>query len=409
MPDYAYKATDPNGAIQRGIRFAESETELDAYFKQAGLLIIEYRETRARRFLRFLDKIQLGAVKRRELVEFSNNMGVMIQAGVPVIRALNEIRQDIGNRYFKKVLAGIIQRIEEGESLHKAMAGAEKVFPPLYASVIEIGENTGRLDTVFFDLTHHLKRLDNLIRETRNALIYPCFLLAAMVITTIVALFFVFPTLLDMMKEFDVPVPVVTKVVMSISESLHYKWPLYLLYLATLFALIYLARKNSQTRYCFDWCEMKLPGIRSLFLHLRLTFFMRYMAMLLNAGIDILRGMDLGIQSVTNLMLRKKLIACRQEITEGSQLSDAFKLSRIIPNMVIRMVAVGEESGNLPGQMELVADHYNEELSHRMGVALTMLGPILVFLIAVIVLALIMGILLPLYDLVSQMSVQGGG
>ena len=404
MPDYAYKATDPNGAILRGIRFAESESELDAYLKQAGLLLIEYKETRARKFLSFLDNVRLGGVRRRELVEFSNNMGVMIRAGVPVMRALDEIRQDLGNRYFKKVLARVIQGIEEGAGLHEAMAGIEKVFPRLYTGVIEIGENTGRLDTVFFDLAHHLKRLDNLIRETRKALIYPCFLLAAMVIATVVALALVFPTLLDMMKEFDVPLPIVTKVVMAISESLQYQWPIYVLSFVGLASLIYLARKNKQTRYYFDWCEIKLPGIKGVFLHLRLTFFMRYMAMLLKAGIDILRGIDLALQSVNNLLLQKKLIACKQEITEGSQLSDAFKRSRIIPSMVIRMVAVGEESGNLPGQMELVADYYNDELSHRIGVALTMLGPILVFFIALIILALIMGILLPLYDLVSQMS-----
>ena len=126
--------------------------------------------------------------------------------------------------------------------------------------------------------------------------------------------------------------------------------------------------------------------------------------MLLSAGMDILRSLKLGAESVNNLVIQQFLEESRQRVIEGDLLSDSLRGSRFIPNMVTRMIAIGEESGNLPEQMEFVADHYNEELERRIDVALALMEPLLLFMLAGLALALVMGVLLPLYDLVSQLS-----
>jgi len=404
MPDYTYKAADTGGAIVKGIRFANNEDELAIHLKDAGLYLVEFKEARAREIRDILEGIQIGGVNRRDLVEFSNNMGVMVKAGVPLMTALNELREDIDIKYFKKILGQMIEDIQAGDNLYVAMSKQSKAFPDLYVNVIQIGENTGSLDTAFFDLARHYKRIDDLIRNVRKAMIYPAFVIIALIVATVVFLALVFPPLFTLLLEFDVPLPTVTKVVMAVSEVLQTSWLLVLLCTVGFVIIFFLLRRYKTTKYYIDWCELNFPFIRGLFIQMRMAFFMRYLSMLVSGGVDILRGLELAIQSVNNLVMQKFLTAARQRVIEGDLLSDSLRKIRFVPNMVSRMVSIGEEAGNMPEQMEYVANYYNEELERKIAVYLALMEPILIFILAAMALALIMGVLLPLYDLVSTLS-----
>ena len=408
MPEYAYVAADANGSIVKGTRFANSEQELAALVKSSGMHLLESSEAKGSELLKSLQNIQLGGVGRRDLIEFSNNMGVMFRAGVPLINALDELRQDTENRYFQKVLASIIQDIEAGDALYEAMAKRPKVFPTLYTNVIQIGENTGALDSVFFDLSRHYKRIDDLIKNVRKALAYPAFVVVALLLASFVFLVLVFPPLFELLESFKVPLPTITKVVMGVSGAMKDYWYYFLAGLVGFFILFTLAKRNPKTRYYIDFMEINLPGFKGFFVQLRLAFFMRYLAMVLSAGMDILRGLQLATDSVNNLVLRKFLHEARERVIEGEFLSASLKKIRYIPNMVSRMIAIGEEAGNLPDQMSYVADYYNEELERRITLALALMEPILLFCLAGLALALVMGVLLPLYTLVSTLSTAAG-
>lgn len=408
MPDYAYKAADTSGTIVKGVRFANNEDELAVYLKDAGLYLVEFKEARAQELRDILEGIQIGGVARRDLVEFSNNMGVMIKAGVPLITGLNELREDTDNKLLKKVLGHLIEDIQGGDNLHVAMGKQPKVFPELYVNVIQIGESTGGLDTSFFDLARHYKRIDDLIRNVRKAMIYPAFVIIALIGASIVFLTLVFPPLFTLLIEFEVPLPTVTKVVMAVSEVLQARWLVILLCVVVAVIIFFLLRRYKTTKYYIDWCELNFPFVRGLFIQLRMAFFMRYLAMLVSGGMDILRGLELAIQSVNNLVMQKHFTAARQRVIEGDLLSDALRKVRFVPNMVSRMIGIGEEAGNLPEQMEYVADYYNEELERKIAVYLALMEPILIFILAALALALIMGVLLPLYNLVSTLSSAAG-
>jgi len=404
MPDYAYKAADSSGTIIKGVRFANNENELAIHLKEAGLYLVEFKEARARELRNILEGIQLGGVKRRDLIEFSNNMGVMVKAGVPLITALNELREDLEKKAFKKVLGEMIEDIQGGDNLYVAMGKQPKVFPELYVNVIQIGESTGSLDTAFFDLARHYKRIDDLIRNVRRAMIYPVFVVVALIIAAMVFLTLVFPPLFTLLLEFKVPLPLVTRAVMAVSQVLQAHWLLIILCIVGFVLIFFLLRRYKTTKYYIDWCELNFPGIRGLFIQLRMAFFMRYLAMLISGGLDILRSLDLAIQSVNNLVMQKYFIAARQRVIEGDLFSDSLRKIRFVPNMVSRMIGIGEEAGNMPQQMEYVADYYNEELERKISVYLALMEPILIFLLAALALALIMGVLLPLYNLVSTLS-----
>ena len=183
-------------------------------------------------------------------------------------------------------------------------------------------------------------------------------------------------------------------------------WPFVFGGIILFIVLFILSRKLDTVRYWFDWCELNLPGIKKVFVQLRMAFFMRYMSMLMGAGINTLRGLELAILSMNNIVLRRIMSGCYHDVTAGSMLSDAFRKKKIIPRMVIRMIAVGEQAGNISKQMEYVADQYEEDLTRRISWALTIMEPLLIFMLAAMALALIMGILLPIYDLVGELSNQ---
>ncbi len=404
MPDYAYSAANHQGTIVKGARFANDENELIATLKNAGLQVVEYEESASQSFFRKLDTIQLGGVSRRELIEFSNNAGVMIKAGVPIITALDELREDAENKYFKKVLGDIIADIQAGDTLNDSMAKRPKVFPELYTNVIEIGENTGSLDTVFFDLARHFKRIDDLVSNVRKAMIYPSFVLVVLIVVSFVFLIKVFPPLFDLMGEFNVELPLITVIVMNTSKFLQDFWILIIGAIIGFFVLFAMARNNRKTRYYIDWCELNIPLLKGLFIQLRLAFFMRYLSMLLVAGMDILRSLKLANESVHNLVINKFLNTSRQRVLDGDLFSESLKGSKFMPNMVLRMISIGEQAGNLPEQMEYVAEHYNEELERKISTALALMEPLLIVILAVFALSLAMGVLLPLYNLVSTLS-----
>jgi len=196
----------------------------------------------------------------------------------------------------------------------------------------------------------------------------------------------------------------ITKIVMAVSTSLKDYWIVYLGGSALFIMVVIILRKYKPTRYWFDWVEIKIFFIRNVFIQLHMTFFLRYLALMLTAGVDILRGLDLSACSVTNFVVQKELLGCRKRIIDGAMFSQSLKQISFIPNTVIRMVAVGESSGNLPEQMDYLANVYNERLERIISVALAMLEPILVFTMAGLALSLVMGVLLPLYNMVSTLS-----
>ncbi|NOX25153.1 MAG: type II secretion system F family protein [Deltaproteobacteria bacterium] len=409
MPDFTYIAADTNGKVVNGSRFARDEGELAAVLKQSGLLLIEIKDSGVRSFVTSLATMQIGRIGRPILIDFCNSMGVMLHSGVSVLRALDDLRQDSDSKTFQKALAGLITSIEAGDALHEAMARQPRVFPQLFVRVVEIGESTGNLDAVFFDLVNHLKRIDTLIKNTRKAMIYPSFVLVAMLLACFVFLTMVFPPLLDMMKSFKVQLPLVTRVIIFVSETLRQQQTLIGAIIAAAIVLVIVTRRNPKTRYYYDWCEQNIPILKTFFIHLRMSFFMRYFAMLLGAGVNVLRGLELSAASVNNLVLQKVLNDCREQIIEGKSLSSTFRQHRIIPNMVARMIAVGEESGSIDEQMEYVANEYDEALNRRITIALALLEPIMIFMLAGVAIVLVMGVMLPLYDLVDTLSTRAAG
>ena len=405
MPEYTFKATDAHGRISHGIRTARDVEDLEFRLQQGGLELLKARQVQQGKLFRLIRSLRIGRVKRPELIEFSNNMKVMLTAGVPLVDAMMELRGDMGNRYFDKVLEALIEDVQAGESLHKAMSKWRRTFPVLYTNVVEIGENTGRLDNVFGELVIHYKRLEDLKKNARKAMIYPSFVLCTLVLVAIVFLGKVFPVIFKMFQEFDIKkLPAITEFFLKLAHLIQNGWYYIIGSGVMIIMLVVILRRIRFSRYYFDWLEINMPFFRSFFQQLRMAFFARYLATLQKAGVDILKSLELAAGSINNMVLQKVMDRCREDVLAGKHLSESLRgNTRLVPNMVIRMIAVGETAGTLPEQLEFVANYYDEGLERRISIFLALLEPILIVLLAAVGLALVMAILMPMYEFMGQL------
>jgi type II secretory pathway component PulF len=227
MPEYAYKAARADGAMISGKMEADDEIQLAANLQQSGLYLIEARQDYWLQLQKFFDEHTIGRLSRRELVEFCNNLAVMLKAGVPLTRSLEELGSDSENKTLKRALERVNRDILAGSTFTQALH-KRRVFPELFCNLVEIGEHSGNLDAVLRDLAEHYKKIDDLIRNTRKALIYPAFILLALVLAAYVFLTMVFPPLFELLEQFKVPLPTVTRVVMAVSDTLKQHGFLYL-------------------------------------------------------------------------------------------------------------------------------------------------------------------------------------
>ncbi|RZB36054.1 MAG: type IV pilus assembly protein PilC [Desulfobacteraceae bacterium Eth-SRB2] len=411
MPQFAYKATDARGQIVSGRRVANNQQELTARLHQSGLELLRAKPVSSKPIFASLQALQLGRVSRVELIEFSNNMGVMLKSGVPLIDALSELREDQANRYFRNILDNIIEQIQGGDLLNKALKKHPRAFPEIYSNILEIGENTGRLDHVFFDLARHFKRIDDLTKNVRKAMIYPIAVLLVLITVAVFFLVKLFPTMFNLLTAFKVEeLPPMTTGFMWLSSFFQANLLWIFIGVFVFFLLIYILRRIKTTRYFFDWLELRLPYIRGFFLQLRMATFARYLSMLQSAGVDIIRSMDLATQSINNLILERLLKQSRQRIMEGNTLSATLRGGTLIPNMVVRMIGVGEAAGTLPEQLEFVANYYDEGLERKIDVALAVMEPMMIIILGALVLSMIIAMFQPMYGVFTDVfKLYGGG
>ena len=404
MPEFKFKAVNSEGEVRRGIRQASDIFELELRLGRNGLDLLSARESRSVSIVKFLESMSLGGVSINELIGFSNNMRVMLGAGVPLVDAMEELKKEEKRGPFKRILETMVEDVQSGDNLHIAMKKWPKCFPSLYCSVIEIGENTGSLDNIFGELVVHYKRIEDLKKNARKALIYPAFVFLTLIVVAVLFLGKVFPVIEKMFAEFELTkLPAITEFFLSMSNFIQMKW--YYLVSAVILIVTFIAitRSIKVTRYYYDFLELHLPFIKTFFQQLRMAFFARYLATLQHAGVDILRSLELATRSINNLALQKTMNRCREDVLSGQQLSESLRSnSKIIPNMVIRMIHIGEMSGSLPEQLDFVAGYYDEALERRIEIFLALMEPILIVILACIGLALIMAILMPMYDFLGQ-------
>jgi general secretion pathway protein F/type IV pilus assembly protein PilC len=329
----------------------------------------------------------------------------MIKAGLPLITAISDIADSMDNRRFQMRLMEIKRSIELGSGFSGALSQHKDIFPNIFISLVSVGEETGRLEQSLSDIALHLQRMEDLKDAIIRALMYPSFALLGTTGALLFWLVYVLPKMSGLFTSMSVEIPALTQGLMTASDLSRSYWYLYILVPAAMYGITLVMSKIKKTRYYLDALKLKLPIIKLILHNKLLAVFAEQLRILLAAGITIDRSFDIMINVIDNAVYKKSLLATREEIILGSKVSDAIKnQSALFPTLVFRMLSIGESTGNLPEQLNYLSEYYIaklDDLSQKMG---KMIEPIIILVIGGLFMVMIMGLLAPIYDLISAVG-----
>lgn len=401
MPFFAYKAIDNAGLVVKG--FVEESNIEVAYssITSSGLHILNVR--RSSRFLDlYLQKLRSWGIKNSDVIEFASNLSVMLRAGLPLITSISDIIETMDNKRFKSKLIDIKRSIELGSGFSISLSQHQDVFPEIFVNLIAVGEETGRLDESLSDVAIHLQRMEDLRSAIIRALMYPVFALIGTFGALLFWLIYVLPQMSELFVSMDIELPALTKFLMLASDYSQDNWHLFFVVPVAIFAVTKIFSQIERTRYYIDAAKLRIPVVKLILHNMLLALFAEQLRILVSAGITIDRAFDIMIKVINHAVFKRALIEIRESILLGSRISEAVKKHRtLFPNLVIRMISIGESTGNLNEQLNYLSEYFLKKLddiSDKLG---KLIEPIIILVIGSIFVIIILGLLSPIYDLVA--------
>lgn len=401
MPLFSYKAIDGSGAIVRGvIEGRDMDIAYDS-IASTGLHVITIK--RLNEYIGYIAKIlRARRINRKDIIGFANNLSVMLKAGMPLLTAISDIADTMENRYFQGRINSIRRSVELGSRFSDAVAAHKDIFPDIFVRLITIGEETGHLDRSLSDIAAHLQTMEDLASSIKRALIYPVF---AIVATTGAMLFwftYVLPKVIVIFKDMGIILPLSTRILLYMSNFSQSYWYLILISPVIAFLLIRILKRRGETRYYIDMAKIKLPVMKHIVYNKLLVLFSEQLKILTIAGITIDRSFEIISDVIGNDVFKLAITESRELITAGSRISDALGRYKVFPPLVVRMISIGEASGTLDKQFSYLSEYYLkrlDDISEKMG---KMIEPIVIGVVGLMFALIIMGMLFPIYDLISK-------
>lgn len=403
MNNYLYKAVDANGGVIKGIVEGLDVSSVRNNLTSRGLYVLYIKDSS--KFLKKInDKLTTWRIKRKDVIEFASNLAIMIRAGVPILSALEDIITTVTNESMKSTLVDIKKNTEMGVKFSDALDLHKSVFPDILIRLARVGEETGRLDQSLSEVAGHLQKLDDLAATVKRALIYPLFSLITTGVAIVFWLAYVLPKIMQVIIGLGVEMPLLTKILYEISKVTEKFWYVLIIIPILIVITIQVMKVKLYTRYYWDLIKIRLPLVRLLLHNRLLALLAEQMRLLISAGITIDRSFDVTADVMGNEVFRRAIINSKMDIMAGKKISDAMRDQNIFPPLFIRMVSIGESSGNLDQQFGFLAEHYYkivDDISEKIG---KMIEPILMIILGLMMGLMIAGVLLPMYDVFSKIK-----
>ena len=402
MPFFAYKARDARGALMQGVlESTDSGAVADQLFS-SGITPIEIVQTEkpaADGAGNLWDRLTEPKIRAIDVQLFSRQLFTLLKAGVPIMRGLAGLQESAINKSFARVIQDLRESLDAGRELSAAMRRHPDVFSSFYLSMVRIGETTGRLEEVFLRLYDHLEFERDMRDRVRTALRYPIFVVIAMVAAIAVINLFVIPAFARVYAGFNAELPLMTRILIASSNFTINYWPAMLgaLFLAVMAFRSYINTANG--RYRWDKAKLRLPIVGKILLKATLGRFARSFALSSKSGVPIVQGLSVVAKTVDNTYIAGRVEQMRDGVERGESILRTAVTTGIFTPIVLQMVAVGEESGELDDLMEEIAEMYEREVDYELKTLSAQIEPILILGLGILVLILALGVFLPIWDL----------
>lgn len=402
MPRYKYKAINQTGHPVRGMLSATSEADLYNQLAEASLELINCSE---------VDKKTGGLgfgqkkVSLRDLIQFFIQLHQLQGAGVALLDALEDIRDTAENETLRDVISEIYRDVRDGVSFSEAMGKHPRVFQPLHTSLIAAGEETGDLTAVYAQLITYLDWTDSMQTKIRKATSQPKVAAGAVVLMMVVMMGFVVPQIVGFISGLDQELPFYTKALIATSEFFQLYWMYLLIVPFVLFIIVKVAvNVSSAAAYAMDHLMLNMPVFGNLIRKSSIARYMQTFGALYASGITILAGLKSARQTVTNRVLLRGLDMVEINVQAGSSMSEAFEISGEFPSLVIRMMRVGEGSGNLTPVLDKISEFYSKDVDEAVDGLIGMIQPALTGVMGILILWIAVSVFGPIYSSFQNMN-----
>lgn len=400
MPMFNYEGRLEDGRKIKGNVDAESLDKVVEYLENRRIVPIDIKRGKKHEFniLAFFNE---SKVKAKDVLNFARQMAILIAAGVPIIRAVKELANAAKSKTMQKTLLGIASGLEEGKNLATTLADYPKVFSAIFVSLIDVGENIGRLDNVFARLASFIELNINNHKRLIAAIRYPAIVVSSILIALTAMNIFVIPKFAVMFSKFGKELPLITRMLIGLSNFMISHWLFLLMALAAIIIAIRYLLKMPKIRLAWDKYKLRFPVLGDLQRRIILSQFTDTFSMILHSGVPMLQGITLGANASANKYISQQILLMRDTIEKGEGFCYAAKMSKLFEPGVLQMIEVGEETGKLDDMLAKVSATYAEEVDYELKNLSDLLEPMLLMVVGAMVALMALAIYLPMWDIVK--------
>jgi len=341
-------------------------------------------------------------IKGRDIAIFSRQLATMMSAGVPMVQGFEIVAGGQTNPRMKDMLTDIKTSIEGGSALHESLGKYPVQFDELFVNLVKAGESAGVLDTVLDTIASYKENIESLKGKIKKAMFYPAIVIAVAILVSCILLMFVVPQFESVFKNFGADLPAFTQMLVSASRFMvSYWWMLLLIFAGSIFALIVVYKRSQKVQHFVGRMLLKLPVVGAILRQSAIARFARTLGVTFRAGVPLVEALDSVANATGSVVYNDAVKRVREDVAVGHQLQLAMRQTNLFPNMVVQMVAIGEEAGALDKMLFKVADFFEEEVNNAVDALASLLEPFIMVIIGVLVGGMVIGMYLPIFKLAA--------
>lgn len=398
MPVFIYKAVREDGTSVADETAAADANELRQNLEARGYLVLNLQQKKTGLLIRG------SRANSKDFLIFNQEFTTLIKAGLPILQSLEILASRHEKSGFRNALESIIHEIKGGTALSDAMAMHPTFFGSLYTATVRAGEKSGALVDVLKRFIVYQKRMLAVRRKIISALAYPVFLVLALCGVLTLFFLYIIPNFTTMYSDQMGKLPWLTELLISFTNALTSYAPFFAIGLVAAGVSAYAWQKTDRGKKALDNLKLRIPGVKNLLLQYILAQLTRTLATVLRGGIPLVQALDTTAGVINNSVTAEGLREVRRLVTEGISLAHAFEQTKIAPEMTVRMIEVGESSGDLPQMLEDVSDFYEQEVENRLTVLTTMIEPVLMLSMGLVIAVIVIALYLPIFEMGAKLK-----
>jgi type IV pilus assembly protein PilC len=401
--EFRARLASATGEISEGVYAADTESRLRHELEEKGLYVLSLQPKHAIGGIS-LHLPQRRSVSMREFLVFNQELATLLKAGMPLVQSLDLLKRRVTSPVFKAVLNDVHEQVRSGTALSDAFAAQGDLFPRVYTASLLAGERSGNLDAVLRRYVEYTKIIATVKRKTISALVYPAILISLALVLVAIIVIKVVPAFSDFYGSFGANLPVITRIIIGVSDFIRGQLVLLVIGLAAaITALVVWVRRPGQHAR-FDHLILNLPMLGQVARKFGTSQMARTLATLLGGGLPLVNALDIAANSIGNRFMARQLEIVSTRVREGESFAGALDARRVFPEVAVKMAEVGESTGALQEMLNTVADFYDEDISTTMERFITLVEPTLLVVMGIVIAGLLLALYMPLFQLSSVLS-----